>query len=296
MRNVALVGVGRWGRALLRELRSRCRLAVCHAGSQETAGWLDAHHPSLRRYASFGDVLADPDVEAVVLATPIATHAELTGAALTAGKHVFVEKPLAMDAAQASALVEQARASERLLFVGYVFLHHPALAALEQRVASDPIRHLQLCWRKLGTFDSDLVWNLAVHEISLALRLTRSEPSELTLLHRHGVVTECDVLWARFGMRSGDACLLSIDRCAPDARKVAMAVTRSGRAWIWDDDRLLELGRGGELVAVPVEAATALGREIEAFLYALELRPAPAASAEHAALVTRWAAQLAVLR
>src|SRR6267143_6553549 len=93
---IALVGVGRWGRRLLPGLAERFDVHVaCTRGNPESADWLRARAPEIEHTASLERVLDDDSVEAVVLATPIESHAEIASRVLAAGKHVFVEKPLA---------------------------------------------------------------------------------------------------------------------------------------------------------------------------------------------------------
>jgi predicted dehydrogenase len=114
MTTVALVGYGYWGPNLLRNYRELPQAQVTWVCDPRPEALEKAvtHYPSVRATTDFEDVLTDPDVEAVLVATPITTHHPLAKAALEAGKHVFVEKPIAASATQAAELAELADAAD----------------------------------------------------------------------------------------------------------------------------------------------------------------------------------------
>jgi len=123
---VALVGVGRWGKNLLRVFAERCQVTVCcNKDDPAVHEWLKEEYPSTRGTFDYGEILGDASIGAVIIATPIDTHAMLTRQALEAGKHVFVEKPLATSVEDTRFLVECATKKGLILFVGYLFLYHP---------------------------------------------------------------------------------------------------------------------------------------------------------------------------
>jgi UDP-2-acetamido-3-amino-2,3-dideoxy-glucuronate N-acetyltransferase len=106
---IALIGAGRWGKNLLREFDKLSVVAsVCHLKNPKTTQWLKNSFPHIRHTNSYKDILRDPTVEAVVIATPVKTHYRIAREALLAGKHVFVEKPLAQTAAEAKELSDLA--------------------------------------------------------------------------------------------------------------------------------------------------------------------------------------------
>jgi predicted dehydrogenase len=191
-----------------------------------------------------------------VLATPVETHAALALQALEAGKHVFVEKPLATSSADA-ARVAAAR-GDRVLFVGHVLLYHPLFG----RLRGERWQQARMSWRKVGTFGADLLWNLASHHVSLAIALAGAPPDDAELLSAEGVVTTCDraVVRLRFGARE---VLIDLDRAgAPRAHVIS-----AGRL-VWADDALYELR--GERLELVAEAGDALGAELDAFRAAVE--------------------------
>ncbi len=108
----AIVGLGYWGPNLVRNFAAEaaCELVWGCDKSEERLNWLKAHYPAVKGTANFDDVLNDPSIELVLIATPTSTHVALATKALEAGKHVFVEKPLAPTSGEAETLVALAKA------------------------------------------------------------------------------------------------------------------------------------------------------------------------------------------
>ena len=117
---VGVVGLGYWGPNLARNFAAldECELRWCCDVSEEKRQRLQSAFPGTRFTADLGDLLADPELDAVVLATDVPSHARLATEVLRAGKHCFVEKPLARSAAEAAAVVDEAAAADRVLMVG----------------------------------------------------------------------------------------------------------------------------------------------------------------------------------
>jgi predicted dehydrogenase len=132
--SVGVVGLGYWGPNLARnfdslpdaDLRWLCDCA------DERLDQFAPRFPGARTTRSLDDLLADPQLDAVVLATPVSTHASLAARVLAAGKHCFVEKPLAQSAAEGQEAVDAARASGRVLMVGHLLEYHPGLERLSE--------------------------------------------------------------------------------------------------------------------------------------------------------------------
>ena len=129
-------------------------------------------------------MLADPEVEAVVIATPVPTHYELAKQALEAGKHVFVEKPPAMREAEMAELVELSEARGKVLMPGHLLLYHPGVRKLKELVDSGDLGDVLCIYgnrQNLGTIrkDENALWSLGVHDVSVILHLANEEPSEV---------------------------------------------------------------------------------------------------------------------
>ena len=263
---VAVVGIGRWGKKLVDEFSRVGNVVLCcNRSNQEDQAWVRREHPSIEVTADVQKVLDDARVGTVVVATPTWTHADLTARALDAGKHVFVEKPLATSSAVAAQLVQRARDLGRRLVVDHTYLFEPALEALIASMQSDPAEHATLRWEKLGTFREDLHWNLLTHDAAIALAIFGEMPTEIMVLERRAVVSDVDVFAAqlRFGTRR---CVIEIDRCMPRASKTVRVSTRSGRVLVWQQGGLWELGRDQKFGQIFATTLPPLTRAVACFV------------------------------
>ncbi len=186
--SVALVGAGYWGGKLLPKfvrcpesvVRVVCDIHPAHRAELEQA------YPDIPTTASFDAVLSDPGVAAVVLATPPATHFSLARGAIEAGKHLWVEKPLALRVEEGAELVELSRSKGTVLFVDHTFLYDPAIRKIRQLIEGGElgqIRHLYSQRLNLGRIkrDSNVWWNSAPHDVSILLYLLPSAPAAIAL-------------------------------------------------------------------------------------------------------------------
>ena len=270
---VALVGIGRWGKQLLRVLDGRCRVAWgCHRGNPAVRAWLKEHYPHVECTVDYDEVLRDRRVEAVVLSTPIATHATLARQALEAGKHLFVEKPLATTSAEAELLTSLATTRRLVLFAGHVFLYHPVLERIRQLTQQDPIRDVVMHWAKLGTFEEDLFWNLVSHDVAIALTLFGARPAEAAVVFERSLVTACDVASIRLRFDGGRECAIQVNRCAAVRSKTVTMITDAGRVLCWDHDTLYALDAHQRYEVEYASTEEPLAREVEAFLRGIEAK------------------------
>ncbi|MFO1057229.1 MAG: Gfo/Idh/MocA family oxidoreductase [Dongiaceae bacterium] len=174
MINVGLIGYGHWGPKLARCLAAADDVAltsICDLSADRLA-LAAAAHPRARLAADWRELVADPRTDAVAVATPAASHAEIALAALRQGKHVLVEKPMARSVAEARALVEESRRRERVLLVDHTFLFSPAVAAIRDLLAAGTLGEPSLVDAvRLGPGivrgDVNVVWDLAVHDLSI---------------------------------------------------------------------------------------------------------------------------------
>jgi len=179
---VAVVGCGAWGKNLVRcfaELGCLGAVADHHA---ETVEAVATRHGS--RALSFEQILAEPAIQSVAIATQPSTHHHLATCALLAGKHVFVEKPLALDLRQAEELTALARRLDRRLMVGHILQYHPAVSALRNLVAAGAVGRLlrlQADRMNLGAIrrEEDVLWCLGPHDVSVILALVGAAPNKL---------------------------------------------------------------------------------------------------------------------
>jgi predicted dehydrogenase len=141
--------------------------------------------PAATATAALDDLLGDPDLDAIVLATPVPTHAELAVRALEAGKHCFVEKPLAQSVADAERAVAAAQRADRVLMVGHLLEYHPGVRRLKELTESgelgNEIYYIYGNRLNLGKLraDENALWSLGAHDVSVVLYLAGEEPLEV---------------------------------------------------------------------------------------------------------------------
>jgi predicted dehydrogenase len=181
--NIGVVGLGYWGPNLARNFARLADVAWLCDASAELAERHAPGHPGARTTTSVDDLLEDADLDAVALATPVPTHAALAERVLRAGKHCFVEKPLAQSVDEAERVVQAARDSERVLMVGHLLEYHPGVELLKQLIDSGElgdVRYLYSNRLNLGVLrpDENALWSLGAHDVSVLLRLAGEEPYE----------------------------------------------------------------------------------------------------------------------
>jgi predicted dehydrogenase len=182
---VAVVGCGYWGRNLVRVFHSLGALRVVCESAADGIDVARKLAPDVRIEEHFAQVLADPQVEAVVIATPAETHARLAAEALVAGKHVLVEKPLALTYRDGAHLVQQADAAGLVLMVGHILEYHPAVIELVRRVRNDELGQLQYIYSNrlnLGKVrrEENILWSFAPHDVAVMLRIVGAMPFEVS--------------------------------------------------------------------------------------------------------------------
>jgi predicted dehydrogenase len=183
---VAVAGLGYWGPNIARNLAALedVELAWCCDPSEANRQRVAPLFPGARLTGELDEVLADESVDAVALATPVATHAPLAIRTLQAGKHCFVEKPMAQSAADAEAVVAAAHAAGRTLMVGHLLEYHPGVAKLKELIDGGELgRVLYIYGNRLNLgklrADENALWSLGAHDVSVLLRLAGEEPHEV---------------------------------------------------------------------------------------------------------------------
>jgi predicted dehydrogenase len=217
--NLAVVGYGYWGPNIVRNVIERPELSLwglCEM-SRDRAEKFTARYPGVRTTADFAEVLADPTVDAVAVATPPRTHYTLVKQALEAGKHVLVEKPLATDAAAAQELVDLAAREGLVLMPGHTFLYSPPVNKVRDLIRSGELGEIYFITSSrmnLGIYQPDGVINdLAPHDISILLYWLEQkismvtatgstvfrdgvpETAFLTLCFEHGATANVQLSW-----------------------------------------------------------------------------------------------------
>ena len=184
MTRVALAGLGYWGPNLARNFDELAELTWLCDASPDALERFTARYPRARATTDYEELLADDELDAVVVATPAVTHYELAKRALEAGRHVFVEKPLTMSAAEAEDVIAIAEASDRVLMPGHLLLYHPAVKKLKELIDAGELGDILYVYsnrQNLGIIrkDENALSSLGFHDLSVILHLLDEEPSEV---------------------------------------------------------------------------------------------------------------------
>jgi predicted dehydrogenase len=180
---VGHAGLGYWGPNVARNFAELADLRWLCDLSPDLLSAAAARHPQARTTTRFDEMLADPEVDAIVLATPVVTHYELAKQALLAGKHVFVEKPQSQSSAEAEELTVLAQENDLVLMPGYLLLYHPAVSMLKELIDAGDLGEVLYLYgnrQNLGQFRSDenALWSIGAQDFSMILHLIDEEPTE----------------------------------------------------------------------------------------------------------------------
>lgn len=204
---IAQVGCGYWGRNLARNFHELGALAGVVDAHPDTAASMSAQLGA--PVITFEHALSDPGIQGIAFATPAETHADVARRALAAGKHVYVEKPMALTAQACRGMIEDARAADRVLMVGHLLQYHPVFATLRDLVVSGELGELRYLYSNrlsLGKFrvEEDVLWSFAPHDISMILALASRPVAEVTAqgaaFVTHGIA---DVATCQIGFEGG---------------------------------------------------------------------------------------------
>jgi predicted dehydrogenase len=303
---VAVVGLGYWGPNLVRNLHELedVRVELVCDRREDTLIAVGRRYPAVRTTTSFADVLADPAIDAVLLATPVSTHHPLAAAALRAGKHTFVEKPLASSAAEALELIELANERRLTLMPGHTFLYSPPVQMVRSLIEADElgdIFFISTSRVNLGLHQSDasVAWDLGPHDFSILRYWLDETPDHVTALSRGCIIPDTpDVAFINLDFPSGTIAHVEIAWLAPSKLR-RTTVVGSRKMVVYDDTsnepvRVFDSGvtlpnpetfgeyrlsyRTGDIVSPRVDAAEPLLLELRDFVTAIRTGEAPRSS------------------
>lgn len=293
-KNIAVIGAGYWGKNLVRNFAQLDVLkTICEANSQQ--------HDSLRVFAQgaifttdYTEVLKDPDIQGVVIATPAVTHFELSRQALLAGKDVFCEKPLALRYQDALILNRLASEKQRVLMVGHILEYHPAILKLRSMVAAGELGHIRYIYSNrlnLGKIrrEENILWSFAPHDIAVILRLLGDLPFQVQANGGSYIQPNiADITLTQLSFDNGVSAHIFVSWLNP-FKEQKLVVVGSQKMVVFDDvqktlllyDQRVDLQAGepvpikgdGEVIAF--SNAEPLKEECKAFLKAIETREPP---------------------
>jgi predicted dehydrogenase len=302
---LAQIGVGHWGKNLARNFAGLAELAwVCDIDDAQRAK-LAEQYSGARVTGSVDEVLADDSVEAVVIATPVPTHYELARRTLEADKHVFVEKPPAMRAAELEELCDLAEERGLVLMPGHLLLYHPAVQKLKEIVDSGELGDVLYVYgnrQNLGTFrtNENALWSLGVHDLSVLLHLLQEEPSEVRAQGNAFLTGGVeDVVFCYLRFPSGKMAHMHLSWLDPHKIR-RITVVGNEKMAVFDDmerDRKITVydnwrTRTGNIYSPKVEGAEPLRREAQHFLRLVAGEGDPHRAARDAVPVVRALEQL----
>jgi predicted dehydrogenase len=317
---ICQIGCGYWGPNLMRNVDSGANTelaAICDL-RPEILKSFSGRYPGAKTYSSMDNALADPDIDAVIIATPSGLHFEHAKRALEAGKHVMVEKPLADTVEQALVLSNLAAARKLTLMVGHTFLYNNIVHRVGDIIRSGELGDLHYLYAQrlnLGRFrtDSDVLWTLAPHDVSIINYWLQDRPTEVrasgfAFVHKSSGVAE--VCFAEMQYASGVAAHLHLSWLDPQKRR-DMVIVGTRKMLLYDDmnaDRHLQIFdksaeadlqasnatfadyatrvRAGDLVIPAVRLKEPLAVEVAHFADCVRTGATPVTGAQHAIDVT----------
>ena len=228
-----VIGAGYWGPNLVRNVHELEGAEVGWACDlrQEALHNIVRRYPSVRTTTSLEEVLEDDGVEAIVVATPVSTHYALAMAALEAGKHVLVEKPLAESSDKAESLIAVARASGLVLMPGHTFLYSPPVNLIKSLIASGDLGEIYFISTSrvnLGLHQGDVsvAWDLAPHDFSILRYWLDEMPSHVSALSRECILPGIpDVAFVNLEFRSTAIAHVELSWLAPSKLRPAVRLS-----------------------------------------------------------------------
>ncbi len=307
----AVVGYGYWGPNLVRNISETTRanlVAVCDRDGGRLEG-VRGRYPSVTTTTDFEEVLRDPRVDAIAIATPVSSHFRLAMQALMAGKHVFVEKPMAATAEEASRMVDEALRRRLVLAVDHTFVHTGAVRKMKELVESGlgEMYYYDSVRVNLGLFQHDVsvIWDLAVHDLSILDYVLPEKPvavsaigmshlagepeniAYLTLFFESKMIAHIHVNWlapvkVRRTLVGGSSKMIVYDDLEP-SEKIKIydkGITMNGNAHAGYGEKVHQMlvgYRSGDMYAPRLDMTEALKHELNEFIDCVERNARPIA-------------------
>jgi len=294
---IAAVGVGYWGPNLVRNLQESQLFevaAVCDI-RPKALELIERRYPAIPRTTRFEDILGDSTVDAVAIATPVSSHYALAMSALQAGKHAFVEKPLAGSSIEALALRDMAETSGLVLMPGHTFLYSPAVRTIKEILDSGEVGDIYFISSSrvnLGQHqpDASVVWDLGPHDFSILRYWLGTSPEEVSALSRSCLLPHVpDVCFINLRYSSGTIAHVELSWLSPSKLR-RTAIVGSKKMIVYDDTsnesvRIFDSGadipdpetfgeyrlsyRTGDIVSPRIEATEPIALELADFAAAI---------------------------
>ncbi len=305
MIGVGVVGCGYWGPNLVRCFSEASKSAVVAISDlrDDRLSEIRKRYPFVETYRDYNEFLTNPRIDAVAIATPVATHFDLAMRALAAGKHVLVEKPMTESVESAARLIDEAERRKLVLMVDHTFVYTGAVRKIRELIAGGELGELYYYDSvrvNLGLFqhDVDVIWDLAVHDISIMDYVLPAKPvavsatglshvpgrreniAYLTIFCSNNLIAHINVNWlaplkVRRTMIGGSSRMIVYDDVEPSEK---IKVYDKGIALKSGDDRIAEMMinyRAGDVWIPRLDITEALRIEVAEFLDSIEHARAP---------------------
>ena len=239
-KNISVIGCGHWGKNLVRNFAELDALAaVCDPNDQLAQSYAQQFNVD---NLSFEAILADPAMEGIVLAVPAPLHAPMAVKAMNAGKHVYVEKPLAMNKIEAESMIVASEKNNVQLMVGHLLQYHPVFMAVRSLVESGELGSLSYVYSNRLSFgkvrsEEDVIWSFAPHDISMILSLAGTELSvvrtEASCILQEDIA---DTATVHMEFKTGLKAHVSVSWLHPFKEQILVVVGQNGMA-VFDDTK-----------------------------------------------------------
>jgi predicted dehydrogenase len=312
---IGVVGLGYWGPNLVRVLHDlpEAEVVILCDQSKQALEKVGRRYPALRCTTDVTELIDDPEIEAVVVATPISTHYELASAALDAGKHVFVEKPLATSSREVEDLVAKAAVGGLTLMPGLVFLYSPPVNIVRDLIGSGDLGDIYFISTSrvnLGLHQSDVsvLWDLGPHDFAILRYWLEETPTHVAALSRSCILPDVpDIAFVNLEFGSGTVAHVELSWLAPSKLR-RTAIVGSRKMVVYDDTsnepvRIFDSGvalrdpetfgeyrltyRTGDILSPSVDVSEPLALEMADFCASVRAGTVPRSSPELGGEVVR---------
>ena len=295
---IGIIGYGYWGPNLLRNFlaNDKCAVQCVSDFRKERLALINKNYPTVTTTVNADDIINSPDIDAVVIATPVFTHYELAKKALEKNKHVLIEKPMTSSVSEAEKLIELAAKKNKILMVDHTFLYTDAVQKMKKMIDAEQIGTLQYFDStriNLGLFQPDInvLWDLAPHDISILNYLVKQKPysvnatgvchtgnnvenvAYLTLNYQNNFVAHFNCSWTspvkiRMMLIGGDKKMLVFNDLEP-TEKIRVYDTGYNHKSDEEKNRIMVDYRVGDVYLPKIEAKEALAGVANDFMEAI---------------------------
>ncbi len=262
--SIGIIGIGKWGKNLLREFyKLNIKIKCTNKSDENNRRWIKKEFPTVEIADNYLELLNDGSIDAIIIATPIPTHYRIAKESLLAGKHVFVEKPMTDNINEAEELIKLAKENRKNIFVGNIYLHHQIFHKLKDILKTEKLKSAHFIWNRLDSSEEDIALNLGIHGIYLANEFFGS-PSEVRMFHK----ASDGILSFSVNYDNERKCIIQLNRLA-QSKSTHFLFFTDKNIYLWDDATLYKLKEEiYEKIYESTESPLAL--ECKAFISAIE--------------------------